>query len=94
MSVQANQTNATPGDTFSPTTIQAGVYPITTVTSTITIPITGLLSSSVVTCSYVHPTAGGAAQWFTAITEGTGQVVIGLGQNSASGEQIQWISKQ
>lgn len=76
-----------------PTGIVAGITNISTVTTTIITSIPGLVSSSMVVASYIHPGGGGAGQFFTSITEGTGQVTFGLGVNTANGEAIQWIAR-
>lgn len=76
-----------------PNGIVAGITNISTVSQTIIAAIPGLLSTSVVVASYIHPTGGGSSQFFTAITEGAGQVTFGLGVNSAAGESIQWIAR-
>lgn len=109
MSVNTNQSFINPTDSFfalagsggatgptgpaGPSEIVAGITNISTISTSIIAAIPGLLSTSVVVASYVHPTGGGASQFFTAITEGTGQVTFGLGANSAAGESIQWIAR-
>jgi len=76
-----------------PTGIVAGITNISTISTSIIASIPGLLSTSVVVASYIHPGVGGSAQYFTAITEGADQVTFGLGANSANGEAIQWIAR-
>ena len=84
---------AGPTGSAGPTGIVAGITNISTVSTSIVVDIPGLLSTSVVVANYIHPTGGGASQYFTAITEGAGQVTFGLGANSANGEAIQWIAR-
>jgi hypothetical protein len=109
MSVNPNQTNINAEETLfalagaggatgptgptGPNNVVAGVYGTTGTTQTVVIPITGLLSTSIVVATYVHPGGGGAGQFITGITEGTNQVTIGLGQNTGAGDLIQWIGK-
>ena len=75
--------------TNMPNNTLAGVYTcITGVTQTIVIP--GMTSTGLIIPIYVHPTAGGAAQWIISVTPGTNQVVIVLGQTAATTETIIW----
>lgn len=76
-----------------PSGVVAGITNISTISTSVIAAIPGLLSTSVVVASYIHPTGGGASQFFTAITEGAGQVTFGLGASSANGEAIQWIAR-
>lgn len=77
-----------------PTGIVAGITNISTISTSVIAAIPGLLSTSVVVATYIHPSGGGgASQYFTAITEGAGQVTFGLGTSSANGEAIQWIAR-
>jgi hypothetical protein len=109
MSTLPNQSFATPTNSFfalagsggatgptgptGPNNVVAGVYGTTGTTQSVVIPITGLLSTSIVVASYIHPGGGGAGQFITGITEGTNQVTIGLGQNTSAGDLIQYIAK-
>ena len=96
MSTLPNQSYVAPGNPlYLPATtvvpnIVKGVTLLSTITTSVVVSVPGLVSTSVVVASYVHPGGGGGAQYFQAITEGTNQVNFGLGVNSASGEVIQW----
>jgi hypothetical protein len=99
MSVNPNQTNITPNDSFflPATTVIPTIYSGTTLISTttqiVTVGIQGLFSTSTVVPCYVHPGAGAAGQAFNFITPGTNQVVFDLQANSSNGESIVWIAK-
>ena len=95
MSVNPNQTNATPATSlFIPSaTLLAGTTAISTTTNAVTIPVPGMVSTGTFVMTYVHPNPGGAAQFVSTITEGTNQVFVYMGQVTASGESIQWIAK-
>lgn len=99
MSVNTNQTNITPSDAlFLPAStvipsIYAGVTAISTATSTITASAPGVLSTSVVVATYIHPGIGAAAQAFNIITPGTNQIFFDLQQTTGAGESISWIAK-
>lgn len=84
---------AGPTGSAGPTGIVAGITNISTISTSIVVAIPGLLSTSVVVATYGHPGGGGAGQFFSAITEGTGQVTFGLAQNSAANDTIQWIAR-
>jgi hypothetical protein len=99
MSVNPNQTNATPADAlFIPSStvipvIYAGITNISTATSTITASAPGVLSTSVVVATYIHPGVGAAGQAFNIITPGTNQIFFDLQATTANGESISWIAK-
>lgn len=109
MSALPNQSFVTPTNSFfaltgsggatgptgptGPNNVVAGVYGTTGTTQSVVIPITGLLSTSIVVATYVHPGGGGAGQFISGIVEGTNQVTIGLGQNTSAGDLIQYIAK-
>lgn len=99
MSVNPNQTNATATDAyFLPTstvipTIYAGITNISTASATITASAPGVLSTSVVVATYIHPGIGAAAQAFNLITPGTNQIFFDLQATTAAGESISWIAK-
>ena len=99
MSINPNQTNITPSNAyFLPTstvipTIYAGITNISTVSGTITASAPGVLSTSVVVATYIHPGGGAAAQAFNIITPGTNQIFFDLQATTASGESISWIAK-
>jgi len=95
MSVNPNQTNATPGTPlYVPSaTLLSGTTAISTTTTTVTIPVQGMVSTGTFVMSYLHPGGGGAAQFVSNIVEGTNQVVVTMGAVTASGEAIQWIAK-
>lgn len=99
MSVNPNQTNATPSDAlFIPAstvipTIYAGITNISTASGTITASAPGVLSTSVVVATYIHPGGGAAAQAFNIITPGTNQILFDLQATTGAGESISWIAK-
>jgi len=61
--------------------------------STISTVVGGLTSTSVVNVSYVHPGAGGAAQWISLIQPSTNFLTVSLGQNIGTGEYLNYIAK-
>jgi hypothetical protein len=57
-------------------------------TQTITIP--NLTTSGIVNLTYIHPTGGGAGQFFQTIVPTANTLTITLGQAAAVGEFILW----
>jgi hypothetical protein len=95
MSVNPNQTNATPATSlFVPSaTLLAGITAISTTTTVVTIPVSGMVSTGTFVMTYVHPGGGGASQYVSNIVEGTNQVQVTMAAATANGESIQWIAK-
>jgi len=58
-------------------------------TQTITIP--GLTTNGVVALTYLHPTAGGAAQWIESSVPTANTLTISLGAAAAITESIIWV---
>lgn len=99
MSVNPSQTNINqvtsfflPASTVIPS-IYAGITNISTATGTITASAPGVLSTSAVVATYIHPGGGAAAQAFNIIRPGTNQIFFDLQATTASGESISWIAK-
>jgi hypothetical protein len=68
----------------------AGIFPVVNGTSVQTIPIPGVVSSSVVNVTYVHPNGSGGSQYLEIITPGTDNCVTTWHQNAATNETIIW----
>ena len=88
MSVQPNQTNVTPGNSFQLNNLIASTITFTGAASTFTYTMPGLTSTSVVLATYEHPSAGGGAQWLWSATPGTNNLNLVFGQNTTAGEQV------
>jgi hypothetical protein len=56
--------------------------------TTQTIAIAGLTTAGVVNLTYIHPTGGGAAQWFVSSVPTAGTLTITLGAAAAITETI------
>lgn len=95
MSVIPSQTNITYLDQIQAPGIIASTITFPSIylsSSALTYTVPGLVSTSTVVPVYVHPGAGGAAQWIQSIVEGKNQFQIQFGQNTAVGEQLQYIA--
>jgi hypothetical protein len=97
MSVLPNQTNLTFLDQIPAPGIFASTITYTGInlsSSLITYSVPGLLSTSTVVPAYIHPGAGGAGQWIQSLIGGTDQFQIAFGNNTANGEQLNYIAKR
>lgn len=97
MSVLPTQTNLTLLDQIPAPGIITSTINYTGIflsSSAITYSVPGLLSTSTVIPVYIHPGAGGAAQWIKSVVEGTDQFQIQFGQNTANGEQLNYIAQK
>jgi hypothetical protein len=94
MSLTPNAVCVNPLQTIYAPSLLSGTVTFTGAASTFTISTNtqGMLSTSVVVGSYEHPGGGGAGQFVTILQPGTNQFQLGLGQNSANGEQFNWIA--
>jgi len=96
MSVNPNQSfvdNVTP--LFVPSSsLIAGIYSISSVSSFFSVTVPGVGPSSVVVATYCHPGATGAAgQAFYSITPCSNVIGFDLQQVSSAGESINYIVK-
>jgi hypothetical protein len=73
-----------------PTPLPSGIYTcIVGTTQTITIP--GLTTNAVVSLTYIHPTAGGAAQYFVSSVPTANTLTVTLGVAAAITERIIYV---
>ena len=71
------------------TPLPSGIYTCIVGTSQV-ITIPGLTTGAVVNLTYIHPTAGGAAQWFVSSVPTANTLTITLGATAAITERIIW----
>ena len=68
----------------------SGKFPCVVGSLTQVIIIPALTTNAVVNLTYIHPPAGGAAQWFRNYVPTANTLTITLGQVAAAGEFILW----
>ena len=95
MSVLPTQTNWTLKDSIIPSmlagTIQLPATP--TAPYAVSTVVGGLTSTSVVALNYVHPTAGGAAQWISNCSPSTNFLTVTFGQTVSAGDYLSYVAK-
>jgi len=69
------------------TPLPSGIFTCAVGTSQV-ITIPGLTTGAVVNLTYIHPTAGGAGQWFVSSVPTANTLTITLGQTAAITEKI------
>ena len=96
MSVIPGPAFITSTNPFYPTIVAGSVVPPATTIgypSTISTVVGGLTSTSIMNVTYVHPGAGGAAQYIATLGLSTNFLTVALGQSITAGDYINYIAK-